>query len=542
MTWTRAAIRRLALLGVLVALAVGLFVPTGGATAPDTVNQSANESANESVEMTAWVAPAAQFDSFDTSRDVHAAMENGTLTRTRTRSTRYLDGPVIADQDVLVLALESPGAVETVRHAREGNQTATGAFADLVTDSNGSEFTMVQTNPTASFHAKRMNRSGTAAADALRVVPDERNGTLYLFVATERAVFERESDPEMTADRGDVFNATLVLDDPGLGASTEWGVVERTLEFEEPVHGDRLVFGVNAPCHRLAGRTSVAPGTELAIRMVASAEYRPLETTAVVDPDGTFATTLDTSEPYPSNESVDVTVSGVQPDITEGVFGHDGGPVGLTSVWVDDQQSNGSAVVVERTTIGSGKGGFVALYPASVADDIATTKESRGCGLTQINRSLASEHILGVSEYLVPGEHEDVTIRLDAPLDENRTLVAVPHLDTNGNETFDFPVSDSDVRQSALVTTDRPATLNGSLVRNRASVTVDSHNETTTLEPTATATVTPNTSTATTESNTTTAPTTGTTTGDGPGFTPVVATLAVLAVALLCSRQRRQRR
>jgi hypothetical protein len=81
------------------------------------------------------------------------------------------------------------------------------------------------------------------------------------------------------------------------------------------------------------------------------------------------------------------------------------------SVTFEDQQSNGSAVVVNETNLSDG--GFVVILD----DDGA---------------------MLGNSSYLEPGVHENLTVELNTTINETQVLVAVPHLDTNGNETFDY--------------------------------------------------------------------------------------------------------
>lgn len=45
--------------------------------------------------------------------------------------------------------------------------------------------------------------------------------------------------------------------------------------------------------------------------------------------------------------------------------------------------------------------------------------------------------IIGVSEYLTPGQYDDLEIVLDRPLFESEKLTAIIQLDTNENQTFD---------------------------------------------------------------------------------------------------------
>ena len=87
------------------------------------------------------------------------------------------------------------------------------------------------------------------------------------------------------------------------------------------------------------------------------------------------------------------------------------------SITFEDQPFNGSAVVVNETNLSDG--GFVAVFDQD-------------------------GELLGNSSYLEPGEYENVTIELNATIDREQVLVATPHMDTNGNETFDFNATEAE--------------------------------------------------------------------------------------------------
>ncbi|UWG47957.1 S-layer-forming halobacterial major cell surfaceglycoprotein [Halanaeroarchaeum sp. HSR-CO] len=146
------------------------------------------------------------------------------------------------------------------------------------------------------------------------------------------------------------------------------------------------------------------------------------------------------------------------------------------SVTFDDQTSNGTAVVVDEANLSDG--GFVVIHES------ASLAEGDALGST-----------IGVSEYLSPGTHENVTVTLfDVPgqdfteteLEDDTNLTAMPHLDTNDNSEFDF-VSEEGAE-------DGPYTEDGEAVVDDAMVTVEADepaptteeptNETTTEEPT----------------------------------------------------------
>ena len=125
------------------------------------------------------------------------------------------------------------------------------------------------------------------------------------------------------------------------------------------------------------------------------------------------------------------------------------------SVVFENQTSDGTTMTVDSVTMS--EGGFVAIHNASLLDGDA----------------LGS--VVGVSEKLPAGTHEDVEITLfnvagqnfaeDMALEESGTLIAMPHLDSNGNGMYDFITSNG--------TTDSPYTENGSAVVDPGFVTIE---------------------------------------------------------------------
>jgi len=117
------------------------------------------------------------------------------------------------------------------------------------------------------------------------------------------------------------------------------------------------------------------------------------------------------------------------------------------SVTFDNQSSDGTTVVVKSVTMS--EGGFVAIHNASGP-------------------------VIGVSEYLTAGTHENVEITLfdvlgqdfaeGMSLEEDQTLIAMPHLDTNGNDEYEFVSSGG--------SEDGPYTEDGGAVVDPASVTI----------------------------------------------------------------------
>ena len=117
---------------------------------------------------------------------------------------------------------------------------------------------------------------------------------------------------------------------------------------------------------------------------------------------------------------------------------------GVATVSFEDQTTAGDSVVVASTSLP--EGGFVTVHDSSVGDD-------------------AVGSVVGVSDYLESGESEGVTVELDETVEEDQTLIAMPHLDTNGNEGYDFVSSEGG--------DDGPYTADGGAVVDPAQVTVE---------------------------------------------------------------------
>jgi hypothetical protein len=116
------------------------------------------------------------------------------------------------------------------------------------------------------------------------------------------------------------------------------------------------------------------------------------------------------------------------------------------NVSIQRQTTDGSTVTVASTSLSDG--GFVTIHDGSLLD-----------GAT-------FDSVRGTSDYLEPGEHSDIQVSLDTPYDENGTAIAMPHLDTNGNEEYDFVTSEG--------AEDGPYTSGGAAVTDSASITIAS--------------------------------------------------------------------
>jgi hypothetical protein len=129
-------------------------------------------------------------------------------------------------------------------------------------------------------------------------------------------------------------------------------------------------------------------------------------------------------------------------------------PAPSADVTFADQTTDGTTVVVDSVTMS--EGGFVAIHDSS------------------LNEGAVISSVIGVSDYLEPGTHEDVEVTLfDVPgrdfdrsaLEESQTLIAMPHLDTDGDEEYGFVATGGEV--------DGPYTEDGAPVVDAAQITVE---------------------------------------------------------------------
>ncbi|EMA38926.1 hypothetical protein C446_09048, partial [Halobiforma nitratireducens JCM 10879] len=115
-------------------------------------------------------------------------------------------------------------------------------------------------------------------------------------------------------------------------------------------------------------------------------------------------------------------------------------------VTFEAQTTDGETVVVDEVTMANG--GFVVIHDSTLLiDDVFGS-------------------VIGSSEYLEPGTHENVEIALDEPLEADEELFAMPHRDTNDNQQLDFVETDGQEDIPYL-------TADGEPVTDRATVTVE---------------------------------------------------------------------
>jgi PGF-CTERM protein len=422
-------------------------------------------------ELITWTAPAASFDNATNASEVAAAVENGRITATDT----------VAIGDISVNQFRLSGVYGAFAVAN---------FTELLR-SGTLDFSMVQTNPATNRPPKRLALNRSLANDSIRVVPDPRNDVLYVNVDTGAAVFENG-----TLSAGDTFQSTLTLDGESALAATDESIsanvtfVGTELGLAEP----SLVAGPN---QTVTGTTSVAPGSEVTVRLQRNGTSSFIKTnTTRVKPNGSFAASFNLSSVTPRT-TVSVRADGPlgtgdRTNVTVEPSRTNESTNGTASLAVADQTTAGETVTVRNATLPDG--GFVVVHAPNVSTDPVGS-------------------VLGASSYLENGTTENVTVSLTEPLREGTRVVVMAHTDSNDNQVYDFSSSNG--------SEDRPYTANGSPVTASARLTII---ETTSIETTA---ETPSDTTAAT----TAAGTNGTTDGSGPGFGVVAALLALAGLA-----------
>ncbi|WP_410766541.1 PGF-CTERM sorting domain-containing protein [Haloferax sp. DFSO60] len=180
------------------------------------------------------------------------------------------------------------------------------------------------------------------------------------------------------------------------------------------------------------------PGYYNSVRVTLDA---PLNETTTVVPMAHMDTDGDEMYTFPESEGE-----------TDGPYTADGSAVidsgnATVSASVDytTKTSDGMTVVVDRVELS--QGGFVTIHDASLLG------------------GAVFDSVVGTSEYLEPGVHEDVAVTLDQPIRSSQTLVPMAHMDTDDDETYTFVEGEGDA--------DGPYTADGGAVIDSAHTSVN---------------------------------------------------------------------
>ncbi|EMA45670.1 hypothetical protein C448_07532 [Halococcus morrhuae DSM 1307] len=168
----------------------------------------------------------------------------------------------------------------------------------------------------------------------------------------------------------------------------------------------------------------------------------------------TYFQLLNLQRPAPNAFNPARTMDEVLPIAKQFIVSEEDAP-DMASATFDDQHSDGSSVTVASAALPDG--GFVAIHDSSLLD------------------GNVAGSVIGVSDAYDAGTAMDIEIPLYAEvpggdydqssLQGDQTLIAMPHLDTNGNGTYDFLTSGGEA--------DGAYTQDGEAVVDDASITVE---------------------------------------------------------------------
>ncbi|AQL42331.1 hypothetical protein BV210_06220 [Halorientalis sp. IM1011] len=454
-----------------------------------------------------WTAPTERFGDLTSPAAVQTGRRDGWLTRNRS----------VAVNDTVMVAINAPDLATRIELTR-GNDSATETFVRLVNRSSAYHFGMEQTEDTTltEYDEKELNLSETFAKGAIRVLPDQRNGTLYVALRTDTVAIRYGSRTDQPTAGGEDYHVNYTVG-TGSNANTStvrWSAVERRVTFDDEQSHGIVVDDLGQECTRLSGTTTAAPTTTLRVTLRSQDGVVQRTNRTAVDQSRRFAVCADTTD-IPADAVLSLSVDSV-PDFRGVLVENRTGPLLVSVEKVTDDR-------VGITSASRNTSGFVVLY-AAPEDAWALTDPSRppDCTPTEIDRTVANWTRLAESYDLSPGYYTEY---FDRPtIEDDQVLIAVVHPNEDGEFDLDFPPND------------RPVCHDGALVGTAVNHSTppfanDSKGPTrTTLGST-----TGSTDTTETGQSTATAPTTSQV--DGPGFGALGTVLAVFTVVLIARRR-----
>jgi PGF-CTERM protein len=211
-------------------------------------------------------------------------------------------------------------------------------------------------------------------------------------------------------------------------------------------------------------------------------------------------------------------------DTTTSGTGDTAAETGGPSITFNDQNSSGESVFIQSATLP--ESGFVAIYDSSRSGN-------------------ETNQVIGASYPLSAGTSDNIRIQLNESLNQTKSLTAVVHTDSNGNDAFDFVASNG--QQDPPLTQGDRRIVDIATVSVQSSDTADGGTNTTTAESGGATDAVEATDaggdggTAADASGNDTGGENASGGGDssssGPGFGLAVAVVALLAVALLATRR-----
>jgi hypothetical protein len=454
------------------------------------------------VELSGSGTDTVKIDTYESTGPVSSYVEGGTPTLHTPRPPRplapveYLVNVTIdgVEQDLGTVVVEPRKPMNASTYVAPGtvdpSETDAGGLREKLTRRERvarGDVAVIQLNESALESAFNPDDlSGGAAAEGIRVnftqvdPPRNREPTSFTADADNVTVF-----PQF--DRDQVLFAWNTSDVPvDHGPQTYEVAVSLTGAHNELVEEDRVVaegdvtvveprMSISAdprfvlyPGRRnlsVAGETNLAPGRALEVRARSDRNQTFLRKHAVeVDANGTFAADFDFAD-LDRGIEFPLWVLGYRSSTEHTVSL----PSSQAAVAFPDQETGGERVTIREAELPGG--GFVALIDAR-------------------------ERRRGVSEYLPPGTHENVTIRLDPALTRNATLLATAYFDSDANRSFER------LSDRAYAPNNVPVVEAANVTLPEAARSTPTPEPTRTATPVSTATATPAATTAATPTST----------------------------------------
>jgi hypothetical protein len=215
-----------------------------------------------------------------------------------------------------------------------------------------------------------------------------------------------ETGPAITFDDQELDNGTVTVS-VNNASLEEGGWVAVTYQ-DDSVAGD--------PATVVAGAAELGNETEVSVTVEDAGGFPGTHTAHVITE---LSQTSDIGTQI-SDITADNVLVNDDAEVVEEMEGTDGEEeAGTATVSFEEQDSDGQVVTVASVNLP--EGGYVAIH------DQTLVSEGDPIGST-----------IGATGYLEPGSHEEVTVELLEPIEEDQELIAMPHMDTNGNETLDF--------------------------------------------------------------------------------------------------------
>ena len=263
--------------------------------------------------------------------DLHTAAAEGYLTQDDTIAVDQTADGEVSTGDAVVHQIQVTGiygAIETGTETGDAVRVTDlsnllGATGGENSEGAGAELVLSQTDDTAEANADPLVLNLGASSDALTIIPDSENGSLYVIAEPGANLeFNRVSDSEIddltdgeagnfdeTVFDGDLVNAEyndafdvefFIPEESGLASqdvstTSSFEFVERDASFETNVDGEIAVAPASE--QTISGTTSIAAGSEITIRARATGDNPFFKTADVtVGEDGDFSGTFDFSD------------------------------------------------------------------------------------------------------------------------------------------------------------------------------------------------------------------------------------------------------